>query len=763
MKKWNKILQRAVAAGVTAVLIGASVTVLARPAQAAPAAYAAPDWFSQKYGLFVHYVPGLTTDKSGVVINDINQLASQFDAQSFANDVASFGVQYVKFTAWHKGMYPLYPSAKMTTWRGTNTSASIDLIGQMIDAVRTKGIAVMLYTHPRDGHDMSSVDQNATGWGTGAGSNPNPDPATFNFSRWNDFINDIYGELLDRYGSRISGIYLDEGDASGQSYNVVDYPRLRATIKLRAPSIVIEQNYYGNVYSADTPDHEYAKWGSFASNDASTWVSDKYQAVSTVVSSNWWTSVPSTTNTINWNASDIFRYTVLQAGTNVTGGGVAWAAGVYPGGGWENGFASTMRSVSALLTPVRSSIIDTYASPSWPTDDHSTVGGLPWGVATRSTDNMTTFLHVLKAPSAATLSIPAPADGRTFSDARLLASGIQVTLSQTSSGISVSLPSGTAWDATDTVIALSSPSLATGAAATASSSVDGWGFAIANGIDGQNLSAPNSMGYSSLESATATQAQSYAVDLGTSKTIDTVAVMPRSDGANAGYGLPVDYSIDTSTDGSNWVTRSSAVDTPLSARSITTNFGPTTARYVRLIGTKLRANPNDGGRYRLQFAELAISNNGMTSASTTITNVASHRALQGTGNPFSTSTTDMQLIARPPIYANSEYAWAISDAGSGYVTITNLTRGLLLSATSASYQNRTDVNQVSESAAATNDSQLWIPVTAGNGYVRFVNKQYNMALHVTQDLWSTPTYHDIFNVVIVPPSWNSDEERFKIG
>jgi hypothetical protein len=93
-------------------------------------------------------------------------------------------------------MYPLYPSAKMTTWRGTNTSASIDLIGQMIDAVRTKGIAVMLYTHPRDGHDMSSVDQNATGWGTGAGSNPNPDPATFNFSRWNDFINDIYGNCL---------------------------------------------------------------------------------------------------------------------------------------------------------------------------------------------------------------------------------------------------------------------------------------------------------------------------------------------------------------------------------------------------------------------------------------------------------------------------------------------------------------------------------------------------------------------------------------
>ena len=761
MKKWNRILQRAIAAGDTTVLIGASFGVFAQPVQAAPAAYAAPDWFSQKYGIFVHYVPGLTTDKNGVVISDINLLASQFDAQGFANDLASFGVQYVKFTAWHAGMYPLYPSAKMTAWRGAGTSASIDLIGQMIDAVRAKGIAVMLYTHPRDGHDMSPADQIATSWGTGAGTNPEPDPATFNFSMWNNFINDIYGELLDLYGSRISGIYLDEGSPTATSYNVIDFPRLRLLIKSKAPSIVIAQNNYGRVYTSDTPDREYFKWDSFASNDGSTWVSDKYQAVSTSVTSHWFTSVPSTTITTNWSASDIFRYIVLQSGTNVTGGGVAWAAGVYPGGGWENGFASTMSSVNALLTPVRSSIIDTYPSPSWPTVDHSTVGGLPWGVATRSTDNMTTYLHVLKAPSAATLSIPAPADGRTFSDARLLASGTKVTLSQTSSGVSVTLPSGTTWSATDTVIALSSPSLATGAMATASSSVNGGGWGIAEGIDGQNLSTVTSMGYSSLESATSTQAQSYTVDLGASKTIDTVAVMPRSDGANTGYGLPVDYSIDISTDGSNWVTKSSVVDRPLSAISITTNFGPATARYVRLTGTKLRANPNDAGLYRMQFAELTISNNGMTSASTTITNVASHRALQGTGAPFGPSTKDMQVIARPPFYMNSEYAWAIADAGFGYVTITNLARGLRLSATAVRYQNRTDVNQVSQSSVAANDSQLWIPVTAGNGYVRFVNKQYNMALHVTGDLWSTD--RDSFNLVIVPAWWNSDDERFKIG
>jgi hypothetical protein len=468
LKNRTYTIRAAVVAVATVALLAVGLTPAGQPAVAAPAASAAPDFSSLKYGIFVHYVPGLTTDKNGVVVNDIDQLASQFDAQGFANDVASFGVQYVKFTAWHKGMFPLYPSARMTAWRGSGTSASIDLIGQMIDAVRAKGIAVMLYTHPRDGHDMSSADQTATGWGSGAGTSPIPDPATFNFTKWNDFINDIYGELLDRYGSRISAIYLDEGDGNPQDSQVVDYPRLRATIKSKAPSIVIEQNYYGTVHTADTPDHEYDKWGAFSSNDGSTWVADKYESISSVVSSSWFTTVPSTTPTTTWSAADIFRYTVLEAGTNVTGGGVGWAAGVYPGGGWEYGFATTMRSVNALLAPVRSSVVDTYPSPSWPTADQSTVGSLSWGVATRSADNMTTYLHVLKAPTGSTLSISAPADGRIFSDVRLLASGAAVAVTQSASGVSVTLPAGTPWDGTDTVIALSSPSLSVGASASAS-------------------------------------------------------------------------------------------------------------------------------------------------------------------------------------------------------------------------------------------------------------------------------------------------------
>ena len=38
-------------------------------------------------------------------------------------------------------------------------SAKRDLIGDMIKACKAKGVQVLLYTHPRDGHDFMKGDQ----------------------------------------------------------------------------------------------------------------------------------------------------------------------------------------------------------------------------------------------------------------------------------------------------------------------------------------------------------------------------------------------------------------------------------------------------------------------------------------------------------------------------------------------------------------------------------------------------------------------------
>ena len=80
-------------------------------------------WFEQsKYGIFVHYVQGLTIRADGSSPANVDTLAAEFNASQFAADVNSFGADYVVFTAWHLAMRPLYPSAVHESWRPGQSS-----------------------------------------------------------------------------------------------------------------------------------------------------------------------------------------------------------------------------------------------------------------------------------------------------------------------------------------------------------------------------------------------------------------------------------------------------------------------------------------------------------------------------------------------------------------------------------------------------------------------------------------------------------------
>jgi autotransporter-associated beta strand protein len=85
--------------------------------------------------------------------------------------------------------------------------------------------------------------------------------------------------------------------------------------------------------------------------------------------------------------------------------------------------------------------------------------------ATESGDNTKAFIHVLTAPSSNTLTLPAPADGKIFTNATLLASlqigaatqqvlNAAVTLLQTPRGLQLTLTGTNTWSALDTVIQL---------------------------------------------------------------------------------------------------------------------------------------------------------------------------------------------------------------------------------------------------------------------------------------------------------------------
>jgi hypothetical protein len=94
----------------------------------------------------------------------------------------------------------------------------------------------------------------------------------------------------------------------------------------------------------------------------------------------------------------------------------------------------------------------TYPSTSW--QPQGWISSLPWGVATRSADDRTEYLHALKPQPGRDLALPAPGDGKSFANARLLPCGKPVKLEQSATGLRLTLPDGEAWNPLDTVIAM---------------------------------------------------------------------------------------------------------------------------------------------------------------------------------------------------------------------------------------------------------------------------------------------------------------------
>ncbi len=144
---------------------------------------------------------------------------------------------------------------------------------------------------------------------------------------------------------------------------------------------------------------------------------------------------------------------------------------------------------------------------------------------------------------------------------------------------------------------------AAGRPVTASASseyvVDGWRrSALTDGITTSNLNY--SMGWSS-EVGPANGTASATVDLGAATRISQVTLAPRTD---LKAGFPIDYAIEVSLDGTNWTTVASRTAQPQPQQPEQLTFATTTARYVRVAGTKL--DPGPAGEYRMQLAELEV-------------------------------------------------------------------------------------------------------------------------------------------------------------
>jgi len=595
------------------------------------------DAFNMRYGLFIHWVGCSPTQGSGVRyadgsstgIGNINYYAESIDVEKAADEVKALGFEYVIITDFHGLGTMLHPCAASDKWRGEGYAAKRDVIGEMIAALKKRGIGFILFTHPLDGHDYPPEHKEKLGWN---------DP-TDGYRKWNDFINDVYAELAETYGNTMMGMGFDsEFATSGDDRwkGKLDRKRLRETILTRAPNLQL----YALVGPNETCEFGHKEvwrpswldpWMSRkeADYDVETWPAYR-RVISVVQPAHWATITRPEEGITHLTAEQLYRYTVLQAAVATEGPGCAWAASPYVDGTWEKGVREVFAKVAEYMNPVRGSLAKVYPSTSYPTLEGATMAGLPLGfVATKATDDTVEFIHVLNPPKGKSIKLPPPADGKKFCSAMLAGNGHKVDIANDQDGLTLALGQADEWDTLNTVIALTVESQSIPrrnfalhqkvSASDAQYSTPALSWRDEAGLTGQSevgflrlVDGQRSLvekhqewstrmyGYSS-ELRKFNGVQWVSVDLGNDYEINEVRLYPRSEGS----GFPVDYEVQLSLNGTSWETVALRSEVAGGNDVYVEKFKKTPARYVRFVGTKLRQDTMTG-LFGLQLVELEV-------------------------------------------------------------------------------------------------------------------------------------------------------------
>ncbi|WP_338551326.1 discoidin domain-containing protein [Paenibacillus sp. KS-LC4] len=166
-----------------------------------------------------------------------------------------------------------------------------------------------------------------------------------------------------------------------------------------------------------------------------------------------------------------------------------------------------------------------------------------------------------------------------------------------------------------------SPNLAIGSTVSASSSMEDWGWLKKAVVDGNRSSVSGAMGYASAWGQTANHTEWLELNMGTSKTFNSVTLFPQS--GTAGSGFPIDFKIQV-WNGSTWLDR--VVKTGYSINNdagqvFSWGFADTTDR-IRIYATSLQNLSSDG--YMMKLAEVEVRN--------ALTNIATNASVQASSS-----------------------------------------------------------------------------------------------------------------------------------
>lgn len=186
---------------------------------------AARQWFREaKFGLFLHY--GLYSLegrhewlqlREKIPVAEYAKLkdrftATQFDANAITDLALAAGMRYVNITTRHHDSFCLF-ATKQTDFSAVNSPARRDLVHELAEACRRKGLGLCFYySHGRDWRHPHAPNNDRWGGNARPAYNP-PEPSyatskEHNLQRYLDFMTAQVTELLTQYGP-IAAIWLD--------------------------------------------------------------------------------------------------------------------------------------------------------------------------------------------------------------------------------------------------------------------------------------------------------------------------------------------------------------------------------------------------------------------------------------------------------------------------------------------------------------------------------------------------------------------------
>jgi alpha-L-fucosidase len=193
---------------------------------------AALDYFKHaKFGLFIHYGLYSLLGKgewvqlqSKIPVREYAKLKDKFTAEKFDADFITdlalkAGMKYVNITTRHHDSFCLFDS-KYTEFKSTNSPAKRDLVGELAEQCRKKGLGFYLYySHGRDWRHPHAP--NNEDWGGNARPKYETKETFYKYGEEQDlqiyveFMKNQITELLTNYGP-VGGIWLD-GEATPKS------------------------------------------------------------------------------------------------------------------------------------------------------------------------------------------------------------------------------------------------------------------------------------------------------------------------------------------------------------------------------------------------------------------------------------------------------------------------------------------------------------------------------------------------------------------